>query len=149
MKNNLLKSHPNSELSFSFFSKNIYKVLFAMIVASLAWSPSFAANVNKQMRDHNRSHLSVSHIAQDAGKLSPGGVRRRARSEKSSATAMVNINQANAAELASLKGIGQKKAEAVVKYRKQHGDFKNVDDMAAVKGISVNTIERNRSRITV
>ena len=51
------------------------------------------------------------------------------------AFAKVNINTADAKELATLPGIGQVKAEAIVKYRKDNGKFKNVNDLKGVKGI--------------
>ena len=48
----------------------------------------------------------------------------------------VNINQAEAAEIAeALKGIGQKKAEAIVEYRNRVGQFESVEQLTEVKGI--------------
>ncbi|MGE3773971.1 MAG: ComEA family DNA-binding protein [Gammaproteobacteria bacterium] len=62
----------------------------------------------------------------------------------------VDINVANAAELASgMVGIGQSKAEAIVDYREHNGPFKSVDDLALVKGIGPATIDKNRDRIGV
>ena len=56
----------------------------------------------------------------------------------------VNINRADAATLAgSLKGIGMRKAEAIVAYRTEHGPFKSVDELANVKGI-VQQLTRTR-----
>lgn len=54
----------------------------------------------------------------------------------------VNINQATATELATLKGIGVKKAAAIVSYREQHGNFKSVDDLAHVRGISNKMLQK-------
>lgn len=60
----------------------------------------------------------------------------------------VNVNQASAQELADLlSGVGIKKAEAIIEYRKQNGDFKNADDLVNVKGIGPATLEKNRERI--
>ena len=60
----------------------------------------------------------------------------------------ININQATAQEItAKLDGIGRKKAQAIVQYRKQHGDFKKVDELIQVKGIGEKTLAKNRSRI--
>ncbi len=62
----------------------------------------------------------------------------------------VDINAANAAELASgMVGIGQTKAEAIVEYRQTNGPFRTVDDLALVKGIGPATIDKNRDRIGV
>ncbi len=62
--------------------------------------------------------------------------------------AVVDINQATESELASaLKGVGKKKAKAIVDYRKNHGHFKSLDDLVVVKGISSKTIEKNRKNM--
>lgn len=61
---------------------------------------------------------------------------------------VVNINQASAAELADLlSGVGEKKAQAIVDYRSENGDFSNTDDLVNVKGIGPALVEKNRSRI--
>ncbi|CAA9892429.1 Competence protein ComEA [Candidatus Methylobacter favarea] len=60
----------------------------------------------------------------------------------------VNINTADAKTIsASLSGIGQKKAEAIVKYREKEGQFKTVEDLAKVSGIGEKTVEKNRKDI--
>ncbi|NVD07076.1 ComEA family DNA-binding protein [Vibrio sp. JPW-9-11-11] len=60
----------------------------------------------------------------------------------------VNINQASAEEIADLlQGIGLKKAQAIVTYREQHGDFTSAESLTSVKGIGLVTVEKNRSRI--
>jgi len=65
-------------------------------------------------------------------------------------TGMVNINTADAETLAaSLKGVGLSRAEAIVRYREQHGDFVDVYELANVKGIGERTVEVNESRITL
>ena len=60
----------------------------------------------------------------------------------------VNINTADAATLAAtIKGIGLKKAEAIVAYRTANGPFVHVDDLANVKGIGAKTVEANRANL--
>jgi competence protein ComEA len=64
--------------------------------------------------------------------------------------AMVNINTADAKTLAkSIKGVGDKKAKAIVVYRARHGRFKSVDELKKVKGIGSGTVDRNRPNLTV
>lgn len=60
----------------------------------------------------------------------------------------VNVNTADAKTIAkSLDGIGQTKAQAIVAWREAHGPFKRVEDLAQIKGIGKNTLERNREAI--
>lgn len=60
----------------------------------------------------------------------------------------VNINSADASTLAaSLQGIGQKKAEDIVRYRDENGMFKTADDLTNIKGIGNKTIDKNRDDI--
>lgn len=60
----------------------------------------------------------------------------------------VNINTADAATLDRvLVNIGPAKAEAIVAHRKANGAFKSPEQLAAVKGIGLKTVEKNRERI--
>lgn len=60
----------------------------------------------------------------------------------------VNINQANAKTLAmNLKGVGDKKAKAIIKYRKKYGRFKNINELINVKGIGEKILAINRKNI--
>src|SRR3954465_3501631 len=62
----------------------------------------------------------------------------------------VNINTADAATLSrELKGIGAKRAEAIVEYRRKFGPFKTADELALVKGIGPSAIDKNRELIRV
>ncbi|KOE82783.1 ComEA family DNA-binding protein [Vibrio aestuarianus] len=60
----------------------------------------------------------------------------------------VNINQASAQELADLlKGVGLKKAQAIVDYREQNGAFKTKEQLSQVKGIGNAIVQKNEDRI--
>jgi competence protein ComEA len=61
--------------------------------------------------------------------------------------AKVDINSANVEELSTIKGIGEKKATAIVEYRKEHC-FKNVSELVNVKGIGEKTVEKIKKDIT-
>ncbi len=63
-------------------------------------------------------------------------------------TYTVNINTANAEVLSErLSGVGLKKAEAIVAYRNQYGEFKSLEQIIEVKGIGESIVEKNRSVI--
>ena len=65
------------------------------------------------------------------------------------AAAAVNINTASKEELTSLKGVGDKRAQEIINYRKKNGDFKSVDDLEKVPGIGPGIMKQIRSQVSV
>ena len=62
----------------------------------------------------------------------------------------IDINSASAEAIAtSLKGIGDKKALAIINYRNKHGDFQSLDDLLNVPGIGEKTLQRLRSKLSL
>ena len=61
----------------------------------------------------------------------------------------ININTADVQELTKLKGIGEKKAEAIITWRKENGNFKTIEDLLEVKGIGEATLDANRDNIKI
>ena len=51
--------------------------------------------------------------------------------------AAMDVNKASKDDLMSISGIGEKKAEAIIKHRKKHGKFKSIDDLKNVKGVPI------------
>jgi len=87
-----------------------------------------------------------------AGTPAMAGTGKKADGKKSSAavqTVKVNINTASVDQLTTLKGIGQKKAEAIVAFRTEHGNFKKTEDIMLVKGIGPKMYEKLKNFITV
>ncbi|MCR5210397.1 MAG: helix-hairpin-helix domain-containing protein [Lachnospiraceae bacterium] len=62
---------------------------------------------------------------------------------------LLNINKATAEELADLPGIGATRAEAVVSYREENGDFASPEDIKKVRGIGDATYNGFKGSITV
>ncbi|KHE93611.1 MAG: ComEA family DNA-binding protein [Candidatus Scalindua rubra] len=63
--------------------------------------------------------------------------------------AKVNINTATAEELMSLKNIGKKKAESIVKYREEFGSFTTIEELKNVKGVGDKIFNKIRDQIVV
>ena len=60
----------------------------------------------------------------------------------------VNINTADAQSIAeNLNGIGLKKAQAIVAWRTEHGNFTDISSIDQVKGIGQKTVEKNKEFI--
>lgn len=65
------------------------------------------------------------------------------------ASGVVNINSADAAQLALLPRIGEKAAQRIIEYRTEHGPFKKTSDLMQVKGIGAKTFEGLSAYVTV
>jgi competence protein ComEA len=60
----------------------------------------------------------------------------------------IDLNKANVAELTqSIKGIGKKRAQAIVAYREAHGRFKSIAELANVKGLGETFVQRHLTEL--
>src|ERR1041384_2342099 len=65
------------------------------------------------------------------------------------AFAAVNINTATKDELVSVKGIGDKRAQAIIDYRTKNGPFKTVDDLEKVPGNGPGLMKQIKPNVSV
>lgn len=61
----------------------------------------------------------------------------------------VNINKASKEELMTLPGVGESRAESIIKYREDVGAFQNIEDIMQVSGIKEGLFEKIKDLITV
>lgn len=61
----------------------------------------------------------------------------------------VDINEADAEELTALPGIGETLSGLIVAERNAHGPFRYAEDLTAVKGIGLKTLEKFRDMIQI
>lgn len=61
----------------------------------------------------------------------------------------VNINTASADALATLKGVGRVRADAIVAHREEHGAFNDIEELTEVQGIGPTVLELNRDNIVL
>ena len=61
----------------------------------------------------------------------------------------MNLNTAGLEELMTLTGIGQTRAEAILAYREEEGDFRSPEDIMNVDGIKEGIYEKLKDEITV
>lgn len=58
--------------------------------------------------------------------------------------AKIDLNKANAESLMGIvKGIGKKRATAIVAYRTTHGQFKSIEDLSRVHGMGKQFVKNN------
>ena len=61
----------------------------------------------------------------------------------------VSLNYASKEELLTLTGIGESKADAIIKYREENGEFKSIEDIKNVSGIGNALYEKIKDNITL
>jgi competence protein ComEA len=61
--------------------------------------------------------------------------------------ASIDVNNATKKELKELRGVGNKKASAIVNHRKTVDCFKTVDDITKIKGIGKVTVSKNKDNL--
>lgn len=68
--------------------------------------------------------------------------------EAEATTPKINLNTAELNTLVhSFKGIGEKRAEAIIKYRESHDGFKSVEELAEVSGLGQQFVNRNLAEL--
>jgi competence protein ComEA len=67
----------------------------------------------------------------------------------SEASKHIDINSADIKTLSLLKGVGMKKAEAIVKYRDVNGKFSTIDELLNVNGIGKKIFALNKTKLTI
>ena len=61
----------------------------------------------------------------------------------------VDLNRADVKELMTLTGIGQSRAEAIIRYREEIGSFERIEDVMKVSGIKESAFNKIKDDITV
>jgi len=61
----------------------------------------------------------------------------------------VNINSADKQTLMQIKGVGEKRADAIIAWREKNGPFKSVAQLTEIDGIGPSLVETNKDLLTV
>lgn len=62
---------------------------------------------------------------------------------------IINLNTATKEQLCQITGVGDKKADNILQYRQQHGQFKSVDELREVDGFGDKTVEKVKDQLAV
>lgn len=98
--------------------------------------------VNLAKRLEDQMAIVVPKVGEEAEEIPAGETRKEATKE-----GKVNINTATVEELKTLKGVGEKKAEAIIEYRKKNGSFQTKEDLMKVRGIGKKLFESFQERV--
>ncbi len=124
------------------------KLTSVCVAIMLACVFSFSAVPDQVFAKSTAREITGKKIDKKAGKVK---TERKTRKKAKKKTAKkitrdfpknVDINRADKELLMQLPGIGPKTAEAILKYRKTNGKFKNIKDLTEVKGIGEKTLTK-------
>ena len=73
----------------------------------------------------------------------------KARMEREQAAGIVNINTASKEQLMTLTGIGESRAEDIIRYRSESGGFQSIEEIMNVPGIKESAYLKIKDSITV
>ena len=104
-----------------------FTLLFSAVVLSLITLSASAKNDNVDTQKKEVNEISISENLEQP----------------------IDINQADEDTLASLKGIGVKRAKAIIAYRDSHGKFKAIEDLLKIKGIGKGFLSKNKHRLVI
>jgi len=110
------------------------------------------AETAKTAPDKSTSSSTAKHTAQTSTGNAPTTSAGSSSSHSASTLApgeKININTASAEELDRLPGIGKTKAQAIIDYRNQNGNFKTPEDIEKVKGIKAGSYEKLKDYIKI
>jgi competence protein ComEA len=62
---------------------------------------------------------------------------------------IVNLNTADSSQLTTLPGIGESRAQDIIAYREEYGEFVVIEDIMKVPGIKESAFAKIKSKITV
>lgn len=76
-------------------------------------------------------------------------VQEQKLAEAVASMGLVNINTADALQLMTLPGIGEAKAQDIIDYREENGEFQTKEDLQKVPGIKENMYAKLSDKITI
>ena len=118
------------------------RVKDALEAAGGLTSEADSQKVNLAKRLEDQMVIVVPKVGEEAEEI-PAGVTSKEEAKEGK----VNINTATVEELKTLKGVGEKKAEAIIEYRKKNGSFQTKEDLMKVRGIGKKLFESFQERI--
>lgn len=106
-------------------------------------------NLAEKVTDGEKIYIPT--VDETAGSGQPDGeiAGIRKDTDDDSADSRININTATLAQLKTLPGIGDAKAEAVIAYREAHGGFQSTEEIMQVSGIKEALYSRIKDYITI
>lgn len=118
------------------------RVIDAIQLAGGVNSEADVNRVNQAQLLSDQMVVYIPKLGEDLGEINPSLEMRDSQINSNQGNQdKVNINLADVNDLTQLPNIGQKKAEAIIRYRKENGSFQTIEDLMQVSGIGKKTFE--------
>ena len=109
------------------------------------------------LKDAKKDYINLAAILNDQDKLYIPSKKELSNEEflsadggtSASSNGMININTAKKDELMQLSGIGSSRADDIINYRENNGNFKKIEDIMKVSGIKNAMFEKIKDKISV
>lgn len=106
-------------------------------------------NQAEALSDGERIYVPTQEEAEESAQSVSGQWADPNRNAGGSVSDKININTAAKEELMTLSGIGASKAESILKYRQEHGNFQSIEDLKKIEGIKDGVFNKIKDDITV
>lgn len=108
-----------------------------------------AAPLSDGMRLYVPSREETASMDRMSQEMTASGEASAPGSAGGSAGGAVNINTAGQEELMTLSGIGESKAQSIIRYREENGGFSKIEDIMNIRGIKQGIFDQIKDSITV
>ncbi|MBQ3907031.1 MAG: helix-hairpin-helix domain-containing protein [Lachnospiraceae bacterium] len=112
-----------------------------------AWDAILAAGGFAQ--EAQEDYLNLAAVLKDGQKLYVPKQGETVSEEAGGQGDRIDLNAADAKTLCTLPGIGETRAQAILKYRKEHGNFEKTEDLMKVPGIKEGLYEQIKEFVVV
>lgn len=104
-------------------------------------------NLAKQLTDQQMIYIPL----QGESSAAPSSTEPSASNNESESdgSAKVNLNTATKEQLCQITGIGDKKADLILQYRQEHGQFKSIDELKEINGFGEKTVTKLKDHLSI
>ena len=104
-------------------------------------------NLAYQVKDGQKIYIPSIYDIEETEIITNEAGEKIIENEENSSESLININTATETELETLPGIGPSTALKIVKYRKENGNFKKIEEIKNVSGIGESKYEKIKEYI--